>query len=197
MHPEEKSDKPGKCPKCGMNLKLQNSPDHKIEGELAKSKITSYKPLFIIISLIFAATISLAIKDYIGVAFSFKKTMAYFMAGFFLVFSGFKLLDLRGFAHAYATYDLLASRLPKYGLLFPFLEFSLGLLYLNRIASLPLNLFAAVLMSFSGLGVLNAIFKKRKFECACLGTIIKLPLTYVTLIEDFGMALMAIISLII
>ena len=46
-------------------------------------------------------------------------------------------------------------------------------------------------MSFSGLGVLLKVAKKEKFQCVCLGTVIKVPLTEVTLLEDFGMALMA------
>ena len=36
--------------------------------------------------------------------------MNYFMAGFFLVFSFFKLLDLKGFAKSYSMYDLLAAK---------------------------------------------------------------------------------------
>lgn len=28
MHPEVKSDKPGTCPKCGMNLEIVKAPDH-------------------------------------------------------------------------------------------------------------------------------------------------------------------------
>ena len=169
----------------------------KTETLQERPKFSNYKPLFIIISLIFTATVTLALSDYASLVFSFKKTMSNFMAGFFLVFAGFKLLDLKGFAQAYSTYDLLASRFQIYGYLFPLLEFSLGLFYLNGISDVPLNLFAVILMGFSGFGVLNALSKKRKFQCACLGTFIKLPLTHVTLFEDFGMATMALLSLII
>ena len=28
MHPEVKQDKPGKCPKCGMNLEAKSQPEH-------------------------------------------------------------------------------------------------------------------------------------------------------------------------
>src|ERR1043165_688195 len=41
-----------------------------------------------------------------------------FMAGFFLVFSFFKLLDLRGFADAYQGYDLVARRWRSYALVY-------------------------------------------------------------------------------
>lgn len=50
-------------------------------------------------------------------------------------------------------------------------------------------------MTFSGLGVAISLLQKRKFQCACLGTMIKVPLTQVTLIEDFGMAAMALLML--
>lgn len=33
------------------------------------------------------------------------------------------------------------------------------------------------------------------FRCACLGTFLKVPLTKVTLIEDFGMAALALVML--
>jgi hypothetical protein len=50
-------------------------------------------------------------------------------------------------------------------------------------------------MIFSGIGVTQMVMQKRKFECACLGTFIKVPLTKVTIVEDFGMAAMAALML--
>jgi hypothetical protein len=38
--------------------------------------------------------------------------MRYFMGGFFLVFSFFKLLDVRGFVDAYRSYDIVARAWP-------------------------------------------------------------------------------------
>ena len=52
--------------------------------------------------------------------------MRYFMAGFFIVFSFFKFLNLAGFAESYAMYDELAKRVKVYGLVYPFLELFLG-----------------------------------------------------------------------
>jgi inner membrane protein involved in colicin E2 resistance len=42
--------------------------------------------------------------------------MQYFMSGFFLVFSFFKLLNLKGFAESYVMYDVLAKRIPDLGI---------------------------------------------------------------------------------
>jgi len=71
------------------------------------------------------------------------------------------------------------------------MELTLGLAYLTRFNPVMTNTITLALMTFSGIGVLVVILKKQTFQCACLGTFIKVPLTPVTLIEDFGMAAMA------
>lgn len=122
--------------------------------------------------------------------------MNQFMAGFFLVFSAFKFLDLSGFAEGYASYDLLAKRWHVYGYIYPFLELGLGILYLGNWLPMITNILTILIMGFSSLGVINSLLKKQKFTCACLGTILKVPLSSITLIEDLTMVLLAIVSLI-
>lgn len=150
-----------------------------------------YKPLFIIVGLIALASGAATISD----AGTWHDGMTRFMAGFFLVFSALKLLDVRGFAKGYAKYDLLAARVPAYGLLYPFLELALGLAYLTQFRPFETNVVTMVIMIFSGIGVAIKVAKHEKFQCACLGTMINVPLTNITLIEDFGMAAMAAIML--
>ncbi len=41
------------------------------------------------------------------------------------------------------------------------------------------------------LGVIRALSKRLDIECACLGTVLKVPLSTVALVEDLGMAAMA------
>lgn len=189
MHPEVRESKPGTCPKCGMALVLESNLKEK------SSKFETYKPLLVIIGMILLVTIVVSFRDSKIGSFDWTKPMSYFMAGFFLVFSGFKFLDLKGFADGYHTYDLLAKRWFGYGYIYPFLELLLGLAYLVGYDTLEINLFAFVLMTFSGVGVLIEKSKKKTIQCACLGTIFKLPLTNITLIEDFGMALMALLMI--
>ncbi len=55
------------------------------------------------------------------------------MAGFFIVFSFLKFLDLKGFARSYTMYDLLAKQWKVYGFIYPFLELGLGIMYLTAI----------------------------------------------------------------
>lgn len=196
MHPDVRQDHPGTCPKCG-GMKLvpegETSPSH--HGESKEGFFATYRPLFIILGLILLPVIAVAWKDAQAGSFAWQDAMQNFMAGFFLVFSGLKLLDVAGFAEGYSTYDLLARRVKAYGYAYPFLELSLGLAYLTRLAPVFTNRFTFVLMVFSGLGVVQSLMQKRKFQCACLGTFIKVPLTKVTIIEDFGMALMAAVML--
>jgi len=115
------------------------------------------------------------------------------MTGFFLVFAGFKLMDLNGFAEGYSTYDLSAQKWFGYGYVYPFIELGFGLLMLSGFHSAWLLWTEFALMTFSGLGVAIKIARREPFMCACLGTFLKVPLTYVTLIEDFGMAGLALL----
>lgn len=157
----------------------------------------SYTPLFVIILLIVAATAALTIRDYQEGIWGILNPLRYFMTGFFLVFAGFKLIDLKGFAEGYSTYDLLAMRWYGYGFVYPFIELGFGLAMLMGYESRGLFIAEFLVMAFSGLGVAIKIARRERFQCACLGTFLKVPLTKVTLIEDFGMAALALVMLMI
>lgn len=174
MHPEVTSNKSGKCPKCGMELVTNN-----------------YAPLFIIISLIFLVALTTLLRQ----GFTLQSFISNFMIGFFVTFAGFKLIDLKGFAEGYLTYDLLAQKLPTYGYIYPFIELFFGLSMLYGNFSKELLWSEVLVMGFSGLGVAIKLAKREKFQCVCLGTVLKVPLTKVTLIEDFGMAALAVMLL--
>jgi uncharacterized membrane protein len=192
MHPEVKQDKPGRCPKCGMELVPQNEATTSME----KPEKDSYAPLFTIIGLIILVSATVTLKDIQGGPFVLQRFISYFMIGFFLVFGAFKLIDLKGFAQGYSTYDLLAKRIFIYGYIYPFIELAFGLGMILYPQSELILLLELLVMSFSGLGVAIKIAKKEKFRCVCLGTFLKVPLTKVTLIEDFGMAFLALLLLI-
>lgn len=142
----------------------------------------SFAPLLIAVALIGAGSLASGGAD---------GFMARFMGGFFLVFGGLKLLDLRGFVSAYAMYDLLAARVTAYGWVYPFLEVGLGLAYLAVPGEANLHLATLGLMAFSSVGVILAVTRGEKLKCACMGTAFNLPMTTVTVVEDLGMAAMA------
>jgi hypothetical protein len=129
-------------------------------------------------------------------AISGSETMRYFMAGFFIVFAFFKLLDIRAFAVAYAGYDLLAARWHSWGLIYPFVELALGIAYLAHWNPMFTHWATIVIMGFSAIGVIRAVMNKTKIQCACLGTVFKLPMSTVTIVEDVGMVLMAVAMLV-
>ena len=123
------------------------------------------------------------------------RAMSHFMAGFFLVFSFFKLLDLRAFAAAYSTYDVIARRWLRYGFAYPFIELGLGVAYLLGFQPLLTNLATVVVMGVSSVGVVRSLLQKQRIKCACLGTVFNLPMTYVTVVEDLLMVAMAAVML--
>jgi len=189
MHTDVTSDSPGRCPKCGMTLVLRSEISAiKAHDDKGLGKVTwrNYQPLIVIIAMI---TIAAAIISRLNG----QEFIIAFMTGFFLVFSGFKLIDLKGFAEGYSTYDLLAQKWFGYGYIYPFIELAFGLLMLSGYHPTWLLWLEFGLMTFSGLGVALKLAKREQFTCACLGTLLKVPLTYVTLIEDFGMAALALI----
>ena len=203
MHPDVISGKFGRCPKCGMELVIKNgninkpSTNNLEEKGLAKLRWVNYIPLVVIIGLILATSLTLSFRDFQLSLFTLEKAISYFMIGFFLTFSGFKLLDLKGFAQGYFSYDLLARRIFAYGYVYPLIELFFGLAMILSPQSNILLLSEFLVMSFSGLGVVNKLLAKERFQCVCLGTFLKVPLTYVTLVEDFGMAALALLSLLI
>ena len=124
--------------------------------------------------------------------------MSHFMAAFFLTFSFFKLLDVRGFAESYATYDIIAKRWTGWGFVYPFVELGLGLAYLLQFNPLVTNAITFLVMFVSIIGVLQTVLNKRKIRCACLGAVFNLPMSTVTIIEDalmIGMSAIMVVSL--
>jgi len=197
MHPEIKKNKPGKCSKCGMKLVDSNSLKNKSVSskEPTSENWKSYMPLIAIIGLILLTTIVLSFKDFQLGSFSVSTMLSYFMIGFFIIFAGFKIIDLKGFAEGYSTYDLLAKKVFVYGYIYPFIELFFGLAMIIIPTSGTLLVSEFLIMSFSGAGVTIKLIKREKFQCVCLGTFLKVPLTKITLVEDFGMATLALIML--
>ena len=114
-----------------------------------------------------------------------------FIGLFFVVFSMFKFFDLEGFADGFHMYDLLAKRVRAYGYVYPFLELGLGLAYLARWRPEFIYPATILLLLFGAAGVFVALKKGLDLECACMGTVLHVPLSTVALVEDLGMAAMA------
>ncbi len=152
----------------------------------------SLYPLFLIVGYI---SLSVFLISLTTSNFEMSFMMRNFMAGFFLVFSFFKMLDIEGFADSFASYDVLAAKSRKWALMYPYVELGLGALYILNVLPIIVNLVTLFIMAIGAYGVLKTLLDKRSIQCACLGTALNLPMTKVTLVEDLVMAGMAFVAL--
>jgi len=120
----------------------------------------------------------------------------YLWLAFFLVFSFFKMLNLKGFAESYVMYDVVAKAIPAWAYLYAFIELGLGIAYTINFNPFITNIITLVVMSVSIVGVLKSVLNKQKIQCACLGAVFNLPMSTVTIIEDALMIAMSATMLI-
>ncbi|MEM8507999.1 MAG: MauE/DoxX family redox-associated membrane protein [Bacteroidota bacterium] len=153
----------------------------------APSKFQQLKPLFLIFGYLFTASILLNYRNWDSNA-----AMLDFMGLFYIVFSFFKLLDLKGFPKSFQMYDPLAKAVPVYGWIYPFFELGLGLLFLMRIQLTVALVATIIILGITTIGVVQTLLNKKAIRCACLGTALNLPMTEATFIENAIMLIMAV-----
>ena len=161
------------------------------EIEEEKSKLQQLKPLLLIIFYIASASVLLNYKNW-----SWSEFMLDFMGLFYIVFSFFKMLDLKGFPESFRMYDPLAKRVPFYGKVYPFIETALGLMFLMRFEINIALIITLIVLGITTIGVTKTLSDKKSIRCACLGTALKLPMTEATFIENAIMIVMATLMLI-
>ncbi len=167
------------------SIALINEPS--IETDQEKSKLQQLKPLLIILIYISVASILMNFKNW-----NYSEAMLDFMGLFYIVFSFFKMLDLKGFPESFRMYDPLAKRLPIYGWIYPFIETGLGLMLLMRFEIKIALITTLIILGITTIGVTKTLLDKKSIRCACLGTALKLPMTEATFIENIIMIAMAI-----
>jgi copper chaperone CopZ len=153
-----------------------------------RSWLETYKPILLVLGYILAITL---LVEYSNGGFYWMRWMNHFMAGFFLVFSFFKLLNLQGFAESYAMYDVVAKNWQGWGYVYAFIELILGIAFLTGFYPLITNGVTLLVMAVSIIGVLQSVLNKRKIKCACLGAVFNLPMSTITIIEDALMIAMS------
>lgn len=162
------------------------------EDEGTRSLWETYKPIILLFTYITGITF---LVEFYATSFHWMHLMTNFMAGFFLVFSFFKLLNLSSFASSYSTYDVVAKKWYAWGYIYPFVELILGILFLTQFQMLVTNAATFVIMGISSIGVIQSLLKKRKIRCACLGAVFNLPMSSITLIEDLLMVVMSAVMI--
>ncbi|MFD0863732.1 heavy-metal-associated domain-containing protein [Sungkyunkwania multivorans] len=155
-----------------------------------ESELKQLFPLFLIFFYIIAASALMNIDPWSGGDF-----MLDFMGLFYIIFSFFKFLDLKGFPASFSMYDPLAKVFPFYGWVYPFIETVLGLMFLFRFEVTIALYLTLIILGITTIGVTRTLFQKKSIQCACLGTALKLPMTKATFIENSVMIVMAILML--
>ena len=161
------------------------------EEMVQRSKLEQLKPLFIILFYITFASILLHKENW-----NISEMMIDFMGLFFIVFSFFKMLDIKGFAMSFSMYDPVARTIPPYAKIYPFIEAILGLMLLMRFNIDIAFIVTIVVLGITTYGVTKTLLSKRTIKCACLGTALDLPMTEATFIENAIMIVMAVVMLV-
>ncbi len=165
---------------------------HNETVEQKKSWLVIYKPILLIFGYVTTVAV---IAGYHQGNFNVLQAMNIFMAGFFLAFSFFKMLDLKGFAESYSMYDIVAKKVKAWGFIYPFIELALGIAFAAHFQPFFTNIITTVIMAVSITGVLQSVLNKRQIKCACLGAVFNLPMSTVTIVEDSLMIVMSIFML--
>ena len=150
----------------------------------------NYVPLIALVLV--SALVASALKRSYGPDANPAHWMHDFMGFFLVVFALLKLFDLSGFADGFQKYDLLAKHFRPYALVYPFIELTLGLAYFSFWRPTTVYLATVIVLGFGALGVVRALWRGLDLECACMGSILKVPLSTVALTEDLGMVTMAL-----
>jgi len=162
--------------------------NHSELAEETKSWAATYKPILLIFGYVTAISLLVSWQDGSINTMTFMRV---FMAGFFLTFSFFKMLNLKAFAESYAMYDIVAKKFNAWGYIYAFIELGLGLSFALNLSPVVVNWVTLVVMTVSILGVLESVLNKKKIQCACLGAVFNLPMSTVTIVEDAIMIAMS------
>jgi hypothetical protein len=170
---------------------LSTDPAFKKQQENRGRHFSDYRPLLVLILVSAAAGYAAALPFQV----SMLVWMHLFMGVFFCVFAMLKLFHPGAFADGFEMYDLLAQRWRPYGYIYPYLELLLGLAYLGFFLPTLTYILTIILLGFSAVGVLSALRRGLDINCPCMGSVLDVPLSTVTLTEDLGMIFMALVLL--
>ncbi len=146
-----------------------------------------YWPLFALVLIAALEAVALTYGMHEG-AFAW---MHFFMGFFLCKFAMLKLFQPGDFVKGFQMYDLVAKKFPIYAYLYPFIELGLGLSYLSFIYPIAAYVITILVMVTGAVGVIQALRRGLNVRCACMGTVLNVPLSTVTLSEDIGMGAMA------
>lgn len=187
-----------KCDLCNMDaiyLEKDGNTEHYYckhhSSKNNQSVFSELTPLFIVFALVTVLAYVLKINE----NFSWSIYMMDWMGIFFIIFGGLKLLDLKGFTKNFVSYDPIAEKINAYGYVFPFLEIILGYMYLAGYMFLWQNLIVMLLALVGMFSAYKIIKNKSEIRCVCMGTLLHIPTTWATFIENTLMLIMVILMM--
>jgi glutaredoxin len=159
------------------------------------TKVSSYRPVLVVFAIALLLALGAGIAAF-GTVMTLQ-VVQWFLAFLVTLLAMLKLQDVEAFTNRFISYDLLAQRWVPYAYLYPYGEALVGLLMAAGIVtavSIPLAVF------MGGVGTVS-VFKsvyleKRQLTCACVGGGGKVPLGFISLVENVAMFAMGIWMLI-
>lgn len=151
----------------------------------------SYGPVIALFSV--AAVLALAVTWLASGQVFAGLSLAYFIAISMVLLGLQKLKDLDRFASMFLGYDLLARRWVPYAYIYPFIETGAGVLMLAGVLTWLAAPVALVAASIGAASVFKAVYiDRRSLKCACVGGDSRVPLGFVSLLENLMMMGMAV-----
>lgn len=156
---------------------------------------TSYRPVIAVFAMtaLMAMAASTAV---LGSSFTVRAAI-WFISLSMCVLPILKLQDVETFSSMFLGYDVLARRWVPYAYIYPFAEALVGVLMTAGVLtwlSVPVALFIG---GIGAVSVFKAVYiDKRDIKCACVGGSAKVPLGFVSLIENVMMVAMAVFVLV-
>jgi glutaredoxin len=159
--------------------------------KVADPDAVSYVPVLAVFAI--AAALALAMSFAMSGSLFTVRSAEWFIAFAMAILAMLKLQDVDRFATMFLGYDLLARRWLPYAYIYPFAEGLAGVLMaagaLNWL-SIPVALFIGTV---GGVSVFYAVYvEKRELKCACVGGSSRVPLGFVSLLENVMMVAMAV-----
>ncbi len=160
---------------------------------MMKLYVKDYLPLIYVYLLTSFITFGL----FYQFSFNFKQIVFSFLGIFSLIFGLLKIFRINDFVEAFSEYDFVTQKFRIYGYLFPVLEITFGISFLFQVDLLIIEILCLSLFIINSVSVTLALKKNQKFICACLGDLIKVPLSKISLFENLTMIIGIIILLLI
>lgn len=162
-----------------------------MEEHAHQTQPSNHRGYIILLNIFLAIIVASQVRVWQAGLFSGYFFMQTFMGLFFLVFGSFKAINWKVFALSYGDYDLIARRSKIYAYAYPAIELGLGTAFLLDYQPIIINSITLALMIIGAVGVAKNLLLKNQIPCLCLGAVIKLPLSKISLIEDIIMGAMA------